>query len=327
MSEKPKIIVIMGPTAVGKTALSITLAKKYDGEIINGDSLQVYRQLDVGTAKVTHEEMEGVPHHLIDIVSVNDPYNANDFKQAADQAIQQILAKGRVPILVGGSGLYIQGLLYNMTFGNAAENVPYRTRLEAELSESDPETIWRKLEQIDPEAAANIHPNNTRRVIRALEAIHVSGHLFSEQKDISREPKYDALLIALDCNREVLYERINQRVDRMIEAGILAEAHLLFNLADKEKNQAHKGIGYKEWFPYFEGKVTLEEATENVKQNSRRYAKRQLTWFRNRMDGVHWFDVTEPNYVNNVMRLTEKFWEEALPSTHMKQQAEKNELS
>lgn len=300
----------MGPTAVGKTALSILLAKQLNGEIINGDSLQVYRQLDIGTAKVTEEEMQGIPHHLINIADIDQTYNASDFKQAAEEAIADILNRGKLPIIVGGSGLYIQGLLSDMTFGHAPENLEYRTKLQNELEIQGSESIWEKLNQIDPKAAENIHPNNSRRVIRALEAIHTSGILFSEQQTEEQPAKYDALLIALDCEREKLYQRINQRVDMMVEDGILKEARLLYEIADKELNQAHKGIGYKEWFPYFDGTISLEEAKENVKKNSRRYAKRQLTWFRNRMDNVHWFDVLNPDYLTGVRDSVMDFWEE-----------------
>ncbi|MGP6139680.1 tRNA (adenosine(37)-N6)-dimethylallyltransferase MiaA [Jeotgalibaca sp. A127] len=323
MSNKPKIIVIMGPTAVGKTALSISLAKQFNGEIVNGDSLQVYRQLDIGTAKITKEEMAGIPHHLIDIVDIHEPYNASDFKKAAEEAIQHILEKGKLPIIVGGSGLYIQGLLNDMHFGNAGENPVYRGMLEEYLKDSGAQALWEKLNEVDPAAAENIHPNNSRRVIRALEAIHVSGILFSEQEDISQEPKFDALLIALNCDREVLYDRINRRVDMMVEAGVLDEARLLHELSDKEMNQAHKGIGYKEWFPYLDGRITFEEAIASVKQNSRRYAKRQLTWFRNRMKNVHWFDVTDQSYLKEVQQLTEAFRKEETPS---KQQTKEKKL-
>lgn len=319
MSKKIKLIVIMGPTAVGKTALSIALAKKFNGEIINGDSLQVYRQLDIGTAKVTQEEMEGIPHHLIDIVDVNSPYNASDFKEAAEATIRELSDRGKLPIVVGGSGLYLQGLLDDLDFGHAGENQEYRQQLIQELEADGPMHLWEKLNQIDPKAAESIHPNNSRRVIRALEAIHTSGTLFSQQDNDAEDSKYDALLIALNCEREKLYERINRRVDIMLDAGILDEARLLYSLPHKDMNQAHKGIGYKEWFPYFDGAISLEEATESVKQNSRRYAKRQLTWFRNRMKNVHWFDVFDPNYMGEVMELVEAFRKE---ETLSKQQTE-----
>lgn len=297
----------MGPTAVGKTSLSIKLAKLFNGEIINGDSLQVYRELDIGTAKVTEEEMAGVPHHLIDVVDVNEPYTASDFKEAAEKTIEAIQLKGKTPILVGGSGLYIQGILQDMQFGRTGEDLVFRAQLEAEQIEKGSEAIWKKLQEIDPEAAAAIHVNNTRRVIRALESIHVSGEKFSTQKMTGAAERYDALLIALNCERSLLYDRINERVEHMVDAGILDEARMLHDLATKADNQAHKGIGYKEWFPYFDGDISLDEAKEMVKQNSRRYAKRQLTWFRNRMSNVHWFDVLNPNFESDVLNLVSDF--------------------
>lgn len=297
----------MGPTAVGKTSLSIELAKQFNGEIINGDSLQVYRELDIGTAKVTKEEMAGIPHHLIDIVDVNAPYTASDFKEAAEKAIEDIHLKGKTPILVGGSGLYIQGLLQDMEFGRAGEDPAYRSFLETELEEKGSQAMWEKLQDVDPEAAKAIHVNNTRRIIRALEAIHVSGEKFSTQKVTAETERYDALLIALNCDRSLLYERINERVELMVEEGVLDEARMLHDLTTQADNQAHKGIGYKEWFPYFEGDISLDEAKEKVKQNSRRYAKRQLTWFRNRMENVHWFDVFDERYQSEVLELVSGF--------------------
>ncbi len=287
-------MVIVGPTAVGKTALSIRLAKKYNGEIINGDSMQVYAGLDIGTAKVTEEEAEGIPHHLLDIVPVERDYTASDFKRDAREAIESILAKGKLPIVVGGSGLYIEGLLFDMQFGGvSAEDPGYRKQLEAELERTDAMHIWNQLQEKDPAAAEQIHPNNSRRVIRALEVIHFSGKRFSDQADREADPHYDALLIGLDTDRAILYERINRRVDLMVAGGLVEEAKALFDRKLPFKAQATRGIGYKEWFGYFNGEATFEESAELLKQNSRRYAKRQLTWFRNRMSGVHWFDLVQ----------------------------------
>ncbi|AZP05784.1 tRNA (adenosine(37)-N6)-dimethylallyltransferase MiaA [Jeotgalibaca ciconiae] len=299
----------MGPTAVGKTALGVHLAKKYSGEVINGDSLQVYKGLDIGTAKVTVEEMGGIPHHLIDIVDVASSYTASDFKAAAEQVIDDIQSRGKVPILVGGSGLYIQGLLNDMKFGKTGEDISFRKNLEKTLEETSSLYIWNQLNMVDPEAAKEIHPNNTRRVIRALESIHMSGEKFSSQQEFSLSDSYRVLSIALNCDRTLLYERINHRVEVMVEQGVLDEAKMLFELVNKENNQAHKGIGYKEWFPYFSGDATFDEAKEKVKQNSRRYAKRQLTWFRNRMENVHWFDVMKDNYLESVELLVTDFLE------------------
>lgn len=299
----------MGPTAVGKTALGVHLAKKYSGEVINGDSLQVYKGLDIGTAKVTVEEMGGIPHHLIDIVDVASSYTASDFKAAAEQVIDDIQSRGKVPILVGGSGLYIQGLLNDMKFGKTGEDISFRKNLEKTLEETSSLYIWNQLNMVDPEAAKEIHPNNTRRVIRALESIHMSGEKFSSQQEFSLSDSYRVLSVALNCDRTLLYERINHRVEVMVEQGVLDEAKMLFELVNKENNQAHKGIGYKEWFPYFSGDATFDEAKEKVKQNSRRYAKRQLTWFRNRMENVHWFDVMKDDYLESVELLVTDFLE------------------
>lgn len=299
----------MGPTAVGKTALGVHLAKKYSGEVINGDSLQVYKGLDIGTAKVTVEEMDGIPHHLIDIVDVASSYTASDFKAAAEQVIDDIQSRGKVPILVGGSGLYIQGLLNDMKFGKTGEDISFRKNLEKTLEETSSLYIWNQLNMVDPEAAKEIHPNNTRRVIRALESIHLSGEKISSQQESSLSDSYRVLSIALNCDRTLLYERINHRVEVMVEQGVLDEAKMLFELVNKENNQAHKGIGYKEWFPYFSRNATFDEAKEKVKQNSRRYAKRQLTWFRNRMENVHWFDVMKEDYLESVELLVTDFLE------------------
>ncbi|CZQ87400.1 trna dimethylallyltransferase [Trichococcus palustris] len=289
-----KVVVIVGPTAVGKTALSIHLAKKCNGEIINGDSMQVYEGLDIGTAKVTEEEAEGIPHHLLGFVPVTEDYTAADFKRDAREAIDRISASGKLPIIVGGSGLYIEGLLFDMQFGGVAiEDPTYRQQLEDELEKTSAEQIWSQLKEKDPKAAEQIHPNNSRRVIRALEVIHFGDKLFSEQEDREAEAHYDALLIGLNTDRSILYERINRRVDSMLENGLLEEARALYDLDLPEKAQSTRGIGYKEWFDFFKGKVSLEEATENLKQNSRRYAKRQLTWFRNRMKKIHWFDLIQ----------------------------------
>lgn len=308
-SKLKKIVVIIGPTAVGKTALSIRLAKQFNGEIINGDSMQVYEGLDIGTAKVTAEEAEGIPHHLLDIVPVDQDYTASDFKRDAGQAIDAIVANDKLPIVVGGSGLYIEGLLFDMQFGGVAnEDKQYRRELEAELARTDAMHLWNLLNEKDPRAAEQIHPNNSRRVIRALEMIHFSGKLFSDQNDREAAPHYDALLIGLDTDRSVLYERINRRVDLMVAGGLIEEAKAIFDLHLPDKTQATRGIGYKEWFGYFNGEITLEEAKELLKLNSRRYAKRQLTWFRNRMSGVHWFDlVQDDSRMRQIAALVESF--------------------
>lgn len=313
--ERPKVIAIVGPTAVGKTSLSIHIAQKFNAEIINGDSLQVYRGLDIGTAKVTPDEQDGVPHHLLDILDVKEPFTASQFKHAAQQAIQDITGRGKLPIIVGGSGLYIEGLLRGMQFGWQGQDEDFRKQLEEELREQGALGMWERLFQQDSVAAKAIHPNNSRRVIRALEAIHASGEQFSDQGELLNSP-YDYLVIGLDCDRSLLYERINQRVDLMVEAGLLEEAKRLYDIPGSIHFQSVKGIGYKEWYPFFSGEMTFAEAKEAVKRNSRRYAKRQLTWFRNRMPEVKWFDAVGEELPLMVEAEVERFLKEP---THEKE--------
>lgn len=293
-----KVLAIVGPTAVGKTALSIELAKKYQGEIISGDSLQVYRQLDIGTAKITEEEKDGVPHHLIDVREIGESYSVADFQKEARQLIDEITARGHLPMIVGGTGLYIQALLYDFKLGAESELNDDRIRQKYEqiAEEQGNQALWQLLQARDFQAAEKIHFNNRRKVVRALEVLEVTGHSITAPQEVPQK-LYDYFLIGLTTEREVLYQRINQRVDLMLEAGLVAEAALL---KDREDAQAAQGIGYKELFPYFKGNETLAEAVANIKQNSRRYAKRQLTWFRNRMN-PHWVDlVAHPEALTNL---------------------------
>ena len=293
-----KVIAIVGPTAVGKTSLSIELAKQFNGEIISGDSMQVYRGLDIGTAKVTAEEMEGIPHHLIDVRDVDKSYSAADFQKAARKAIQEISDRGKLPIIVGGTGLYIQSLLWDYKLGNEGEleDDSLRAKYEAFADENGNLALWEKLQLTDPLAAEKIHCNNRKKMIRALEVFELTGHSILEPKEQPKE-LYDSFLIGLNTDRSILYQRINQRVDLMVEQGLLAEAK---NLAKNPTVQAAQGIGYKEFFPYLSGGSSLEAALEEVKLHSRRYAKRQLTWFRNRMS-VRWYDlIQQPEKIDEI---------------------------
>lgn len=293
-----KMIAIVGPTAVGKTSLSIELAKQFNGEIISGDSMQVYRGLDIGTAKVTAEEMEGIPHHLIDVRDVDESYSAADFQKAARKAIQEISDRGKLPIIVGGTGLYIQSLLWDYKLGNEGEleDDSLRAKYEAFAEENGNLALWEKLQLTDPLAAEKIHCNNRKKMIRALEVFELTGHSILEPKEQPKE-LYDSFLIGLNTDRSILYQRINQRVDLMVEQGLLAEAK---NLAKNPTVQAAQGIGYKEFFPYLSGGSSLEAALEEVKLHSRRYAKRQLTWFRNRMS-VRWYDlIQQPEKIDEI---------------------------
>ncbi|WP_046174971.1 tRNA (adenosine(37)-N6)-dimethylallyltransferase MiaA [Domibacillus indicus] len=290
--KKDKVAVVIGPTASGKTDLSIHLAKRFDGEVISGDSMQIYRGLSIGTAKVTREEMEGVPHHLIDIKNPDEPFSAAEFQQLAREKIADINARGKLPIICGGTGLYIQSVLYDYQFSEDGTDETVRKELEAEAQKIGPGALYEQLKGVDPEAAASFHPNNVRRTIRALEIYRLKGEPASKQKRLAApDEKYENAMIGLTMDRAVLYDRINRRVDLMIEAGLIEEARWLFEM--KLKNApAVQAIGYKELFPYLRGEQTLEEAAAVLKQNSRRYAKRQLTWFRNKMD-INWFDVTD----------------------------------
>lgn len=290
--EKSKLIVIIGPTAVGKTKLSIELARRFNGEIISGDSMQIYKSMDIGTAKITEEEKEGIPHHLLDIKEPEEPFSAADFQEIASEIIRDIHSRDKIPIITGGTGLYIQSVLYDYQFSEAPQNPAYRKELEDAAAEKGNDFVYEKLLAIDPESAEKIHPNNIRRVIRALEIHQCTGQTMSDQlKKQEFELKYDTAIIGLIMDREKLYSRINDRVEMMLENGLEEEARRFFD--DGLKNcQSTQAIGYKELFGYFEGTCTLEEAVDALKQNSRRYAKRQLTWFRNKMD-VDWFDMTD----------------------------------
>ncbi|MBM6618358.1 tRNA (adenosine(37)-N6)-dimethylallyltransferase MiaA [Bacillus suaedaesalsae] len=294
--NKEKLLVIIGPTAVGKTKLSIDLAKHFDGEIISGDSMQIYRTMDIGTAKITTDEMEGVPHHLIDIKDPVESYSVAEFQVNVRALISEITSRNKLPIIVGGTGLYIQSVIYDYQFSEQGSNESVRMKLEKELEEHGIESIYERLRQIDPSSAGKIHPNNHRRVIRALEVFLTTGQTMSQNQEeqIEDELLYDTTLIGLMMEREKLYDRINARVDHMMKNGLIEEVKALHdqNLRNVQSIQA---IGYKEIYNYLDGQVSLEDAIELLKRNSRRYAKRQLTWFRNKMD-VTWFDMTNLDY-------------------------------
>ncbi|WP_456271461.1 tRNA (adenosine(37)-N6)-dimethylallyltransferase MiaA [Bacillus sp. AK031] len=291
MKQKEKLIVLIGPTAVGKTATSINLAKEFDAEIISGDSMQIYKRMDIGTAKITEAEMEGVPHHLIDIREPEDSFSVAEFQELVREKISEIHSRGKLPMIVGGTGLYIQSVIYDYQFTDAPGDEEYRRKLEKKVEEAGTERIHAELAKVDPKAAASIHPNNIRRVIRALEIYHCTGKTMTEyQESQQSELLYDVTLIGLTMDRALLYNRIDYRVDLMMEQGLLQEVKSLYD-RDLRDVQSIQAIGYKELYEYLDGKVTLDDAVENLKQNSRRYAKRQLTWFRNKMDVV-WFDMT-----------------------------------
>ena len=277
-----KILVLAGPTAVGKTALSIELAKKLNGEIISTDSMQTYKYMDIGSAKITTEEMDGIKHHMIDVTTPDKPFSVVDFKNMAQPIIDDLLSKDKLPILTGGTGLYINALTCNMNFTDATNDEAYRLELEELAKEHGDIYIHNMLKDIDPVSYESIHPNNRKRVIRALEVYKVTNKPFSSfnaGEDFYKS-KYDVHYYVLNMDREKLYQRINKRVDIMFEKGLLNECIKLKENGYNSLMQAMQGIGYKEVLMYLENSISLEEATEMIKQGSRNYAKRQLTWFR-----------------------------------------------
>ena len=290
------LLVIGGPTAVGKTQLSIDLAKRFGGEVINGDRLQFYRGLDIGTGKVTPEEMQGVPHHALDFLDVDQDYDASQFQALAQSLIGDCHARGILPILVGGSGLYLEGLLYDLEFGGKASHDPLiRQALEQRLGTQGAQVLYAELLAQDPLAASKIPIQNHRRLLRALEVMQVTGQKFSDQSQHeTAQARYETCILALDRPRDQLYERINARVQAMVAQGLEAEVRHLYQVAQGQLLPSVQGIGYKEWWPYLAGDMTDREAViAAIQQNSRRYAKRQLTWFRNRIQGTHWLDASD----------------------------------
>lgn len=286
-NNKLDVVAVVGPTASGKTALSIQIAKTCNGEIINGDSMQVYKGLDIGTAKITEQEMEGIPHHLLNIKEPTQSFSVAEYQTLVREKIAEIQSRGKLPILVGGTGLYVQAVLYDFRFTDQQVDEKSRQQYYGDLERLGPEAIHERLAKLDPETAKTIHPNNTRRVIRALEMIELSGMSKSdEEQNLGNIPLYHHLIIGLDLDRELLYERINKRVDVMMVKGLLAEVHSLWSRHIRDV-QSVKAIGYKELYRYLDGEISLDQAIEDIKQNSRRYAKRQLTYFRNKMD-VQW---------------------------------------
>lgn len=279
---KEKVIVLAGPTAVGKTDLSIRLAQKLHGEIISTDSMQIYQYMDIGSAKVSNEEMKGIPHHMIDVITPNLKFSVVDFKNMAEKSINEVLSRGNIPILTGGTGLYINALTCNMTFTEADKDDEYRKQLEDLALLKGDVYIHSLLKDIDHISYGSIHPNNRKRVIRALEVYKVSGKPFSSYNignDIYN-CKYDLYYYVLNMDREKLYERINKRVDIMMEKGLLEECIKLKEMGYNSSMQSMQGIGYKELLLYLEGVISLDVAIDMIKQGSRNYAKRQLTWFR-----------------------------------------------
>ena len=306
--SKSRVIAVGGPTASGKTALSIGLAKAFGGEIINADSMQIYKNLDVGTAKPSIEERQGIPHYLLDFLPPETPYSVADFTAAADPLIQEITARGKLPLVVGGTGLYITSLLNGMAFTPEKTDPAIRARLQERAKAEGGAALYAELQSIDPDYATQVHPNNLPRVIRALELYAATGRRMSEERVNARpaEPPYRSLCLCLTCrDRAVLYDRIERRVNLMVENGVLAEAKQVYDHRDTYRTAA-QAIGYKEFFPYFEGTGSLDECTARLKQATRNYAKRQLTWFRRQNDAV-WLYIDEENVLDRACELVREF--------------------
>ncbi len=285
------IICIVGPTASGKTGLAIELAKAIDAEVISADSMQIYKGLDVGTAKVTEEEAQGIPHHLIDICNVDEKFSVADFKKMCYDKIEEIISRGKKVIIAGGTGLYVNAVVYNMNFEDEETDFALREELQKIYEEKGNDYLYDMLKKIDPESASKIHKNNVKRVIRAIEmAKNVklkSVHMKEEEERIKKEEsKYRFFVFCIEQDREYLYNRINLRVDLMVKDGVLEEAKKVYDMKLPKDNTCMQAIGYKEFFPYFEGKITLEEAIDDLKKETRHYAKRQMTWFNNKLDCI-----------------------------------------
>ena len=294
--NKQKLIVVLGPTATGKTDLAIHLARRFGGEIISADSMQIYRGLDIGTAKATVQEQQAAPHHLIDICDPQQRFSVADYLTLAREKITEIAGRGAVPIIAGGTGLYISSLIKGIRFLDEPADDGLRARLAQQARELGGEEMYRRLEALDPQAAAAIHPHNEKRVLRALELYEKTGRTITSQREQSRaqEAPYNPLLLGLNFeSREQLYQRIGLRIDRMVGQGVLEEARRVYENRDGWITAA-QAIGYKEFFPYFEGTATLEACVDKLKQATRNYAKRQLTWFR-RMERVNWCDALCPD--------------------------------
>ena len=291
---KQPLIIIAGPTAVGKTALSVALAKRIGGEVISADSMQVYRGMDIGTAKVTEEETCGVPHHMIDVLDPKEPFNVMTFRSMVKDLIRDVSSRGRVPVLVGGTGFYIQSVLYDVQFEEDASSEELRRTLEREAALQGAERMHERLKALDPEAAEAIHPNNIKRVVRALEYSLSTGRKISDhnREQRQRSSPYQFLFYVLTMDRAALYRRIDMRVDQMMEQGLLEEVKRLRDEGVTSDMVSMQGLGYRQIFDYLEGIATLEEAVERIKKETRHFAKRQLTWFR-REPEARWIKVSE----------------------------------
>lgn len=305
--DKTFVVVVCGPTASGKTKLAVDLAVKFDGEVISADSMQIYKGLDIASAKPTKDELCGVPHHIMDFLPPTESFSVADYVEMAREKIAEVAARGKLPIIAGGTGLYINSLIDNIEFDDTGSDMAYRDELRKIAEEKGNGELMRMLNEVDPESALKLHENNQSRVIRALEVYHISGRKMSViQEESKKNPSpYEPCMIALNyTDRKNLYDRINKRVDIMLEAGLLEEAREFFTHSDYDT--AAQAIGYKELKPYFDGNTSLEECVEKLKQSTRKYAKRQLTWFR-KDERIHWIDADKSTSWEEILKIAENF--------------------
>jgi len=305
-----KIIIVAGPTAVGKTGCAIELAETLKTEIVSADSMQIYKYMDIGTAKPSMEELSRVKHHMIDVANpLDDNYSVALYNQQAEEAIRMLHEKGKIPIIAGGTGLYLSSILYEMDFSNAAYDPEYRNMLKKLSEEKGNAYLHNQLKSVDSDSADIIHPNNVKRVIRALEVHHATGsHIKKFSTDLNPTPKYDTLFLCLHRERTLLYDRINLRVEKMVEAGLIDEVVKLTEMGLTKNHMAMKGIGYKEVLEHLSGITDIEEMKYKIKLNSRHYAKRQLTWFRRYKEAVHIdLECSETLNTNKLLATTNKF--------------------
>ncbi|WP_410515167.1 tRNA (adenosine(37)-N6)-dimethylallyltransferase MiaA [Paenibacillus sp. BR2-3] len=304
MQAKRKLLVLLGPTAVGKTRLSLELAAAYGAEIISGDSMQVYRGMDIGTAKITPEEMQGIPHHLIDIHDPGYPYSTAEFQEQGRKAIEDIGDRGKLPFIVGGTGLYIESLCYGFRFSEAVADEAFRKEQEQYAEEYGALALHARLEAVDPASADRLHPNDRRRIIRALEIFHQTDTtLSSSHAAQTKESPYELCIVGLTMDRKILYKRIEDRIDQMLAEGLVEEVRGLLEHGYGRGLVSMQGLGYKEIAAYLAGETTLEEAVNLLKRDTRRFAKRQLSWFRH-MNEIEWIDVgEEQNFSGNFEKI------------------------
>ncbi len=289
MSEKKKMVILTGPTAAGKTGLSLKLAREIDAEIVSADSVQVYRDMNIGSAKITHEEMHGIPHHLIDVLDPTKDMNAALFKELALKCCEDIWSRGRIPLITGGTGFYIQALLYDVDFGEEKGDEEYRSFLEELYGSKGADALYDLLKEEDPDAAESIHKNNVKRVMRALMFKHDQGRMISEhnERERAKESPYNFAYFVLDMDREKLYQRIDLRVDQMMEQGLFEEVKGLIERYGLDRSSVSmQALGYKEFFGVFDGEYDIDEAVRIIKRDTRHFAKRQLTWFRRERDVI-----------------------------------------